>query len=277
MKRKRNNDMWIQKREVLRLSGQSNQFYYRFNDCCGGSTPCIEHGGSGACTRKKGKWAKEERDHFYEQYARYGTSVPWGRFATEIPTRVGYTCNQFYIKLTRSVTTIQRYSRGYLVRKHNYRQLGENRRQNALQQPVPPPYPIPPLEASHPIANEVETGWVYCLSNKYFRQEKHVLGKPLTYLPLLKIGFTDVDPRERARQLYTTGVPGPFRVEFAKCIRATSRRKREEKERILHNLLDNYRVNGMREFFNVPTEELKNYFKLLANDEWYADAVWCGE
>ena len=35
---------------------------------------------------------------------------------------------------------------------------------------------------------------------------------------LLKVGFTTDTPDVRARELYTTGVPLPFKVEFANIL-----------------------------------------------------------
>ena len=113
---------WLLKLQKIRLSGPTNQFYYRFKDCCGeegNTTPCEKQGGTGPCTRIFGKWTNEERNLFYEQFSKVGLTKGWGIFSKAIPTRVGYTCNQFYNKITSSCIKIQRRCRGYLVRKTN--------------------------------------------------------------------------------------------------------------------------------------------------------------
>ena len=48
-------------------------------------------------------------------------------------------------------------------------------------------------------------GWIYCLSNPAFPS-------------LLKIGQTKNFPNIRSDQLYTTGVPQPFKIEFGEVI-----------------------------------------------------------
>lgn len=67
----------------------------------------------------------------------------------------------------------------------------------------------------------------------------------------LKIGHTKANPFERAQQLYTTGVPEPFRVECAWYVvdsRAT--------ERAIHGLLSSHRDPGRaREFFRIPLDQ----------------------
>ena len=50
--------------------------------------------------------------------------------------------------------------------------------------------------------NDNKTEYVYCMSNKSFNRD------------LVKIGWTKNEPKKRAQQLYTTGVPNPFTIEF---------------------------------------------------------------
>ena len=68
-------------------------------------------------------------------------------------------------------------------------------------------------------------GYIYCFSN-------------LSYDGLLKIGFTDRNPKNRANELYKTGVPFPFKIEFVKYVD-------EPKiiETSIHNFFNKYRVN----------------------------------
>jgi len=79
-------------------------------------------------------------------------------------------------------------------------------------------------------------GYIYCLSNPSF-------------IGLLKIGETSRTPEDRAKELFTTGVPTPFKVEFSRKVTNT-----KEKEKDIHKILESYRVPS-REFFNVTVEE----------------------
>lgn len=67
---------------------------------------------------------------------------------------------------------------------------------------------------------------------------------------LLKIGFTKGDVEARARQLRSTGVPRPFRVEAK--IRAEYSRTTERK---IHEALARYRDSHDREFFRMRVPE----------------------
>ncbi len=87
-------------------------------------------------------------------------------------------------------------------------------------------------------------GYIYCLSN------------PL-YEGIYKVGMTKNDPYTRMRQLYSTGVPLPFNLEFAKKVDNCY-----EQEQSLHKILSNdgKRINKKREFFKVSKEEIKSLF-----------------
>jgi T5orf172 domain len=100
--------------------------------------------------------------------------------------------------------------------------------------------------------NDMEFGFIYCFSNECMPG-------------ILKIGITDKNPLERARQLYTTGVALPFKVEVAKKVKDP-----RGKETILHKLLEQYadRVNDRREFFRVTTEEVLTFFELMDGEMW---------
>ena len=64
---------------------------------------------------------------------------------------------------------------------------------------------------------------------------------------LVKIGRTDAaDPEERAKQLYTTGVPVPFVVEFAGHVDDP-----QKVEQALQTAFEPHRVNPKREFFRI--------------------------
>lgn len=74
-------------------------------------------------------------------------------------------------------------------------------------------------------------GWIYILSNVSF---------PEYY----KVGTTTRDPEERIQELFTTGVPTPFVLEYSCLVESSF-----DMEQFIHQQLDTYRVNGQREFF----------------------------
>lgn len=68
---------------------------------------------------------------------------------------------------------------------------------------------------------------------------------------LVKIGITGADdPEHRAAQLYSTGVPLPFDVEYAALVPNA-----REVERALHNAFRGNRVNPKREFFRISPDQ----------------------
>lgn len=92
-------------------------------------------------------------------------------------------------------------------------------------------------------------GIVYCLSN--------------AAMPgILKVGITGSTAEERAKQLSTTGVPLPFKVEFAMKVADN-----KSAETTLHKLLEQYteRISSRREFFRVSVEEVRGFFDLMAS------------
>ena len=95
-------------------------------------------------------------------------------------------------------------------------------------------------------------GYIYCLSNPYMPG-------------ILKVGMTEKKPEERAKELFRTGVPAPFKVEFAKWVKDP-----KGKESSLHLLLEKYtkRVYPRREFFVVSPEEIRNFFDLMDGEMW---------
>ena len=86
----------------------------------------------------------------------------------------------------------------------------------------------------------LNTEYVYCLSNKSFNPN------------ILKVGWTRHNPTLRAGQLFTTGLPTPFKIEFVilthqgKCL-----------EGRIHDYLARCRVSGSREFFHISLLELR--------------------
>ena len=91
--------------------------------------------------------------------------------------------------------------------------------------------------------------WVYVLSNPSLPKE------------YLKIGYTKLNPEERAIQISSaTGVPTPYKVEWAyKCFNG------EIVERMTHEKLKAFRVNNRKEFFHISLEEAKDNIILIGN------------
>ena len=76
---------------------------------------------------------------------------------------------------------------------------------------------------------------------------------------LVKIGRTDQqDANVRIGQLYTTGVPVPFKLEFAGQVPNS-----ETVETALHIAFGPYRINPRREFFRIDPEQAIAILKLL--------------
>ncbi|HMN73529.1 MAG TPA: GIY-YIG nuclease family protein [Rhodoblastus sp.] len=76
---------------------------------------------------------------------------------------------------------------------------------------------------------------------------------------LVKIGWTaSEDAASRIAQLYATGVPFPFKLEFA-CRVPNA----DEVERALHRAFSPNRVNPKREFFSIEADQAIAILKLL--------------
>ena len=67
---------------------------------------------------------------------------------------------------------------------------------------------------------------------------------------LVKVGRTARDPRKRASELRTTGVPGRFKVEYQ-----AKARDAVLAEGIAHRMLSSHRVANDREFFKVSVSK----------------------
>lgn len=86
-----------------------------------------------------------------------------------------------------------------------------------------------------------DTGFVYALKNISFGES------------IYKIGMTQKDPQERAKELSSqTSIPSPF--EIVAAIKVTNPK---DAENFIHERLDEFRVNGKKEFFKVELGRLK--------------------
>ena len=84
---------------------------------------------------------------------------------------------------------------------------------------------------------------------------------------LVKIGKTSFnDPQDRIAQLYSTGVPVPFKIEFA-CKVADER----EVEKALHIAFGPSRINPKREFFRIEPEQAIAILRLLHTEDKTAE------
>lgn len=66
---------------------------------------------------------------------------------------------------------------------------------------------------------------------------------------LVKIGMTSKHPSKRLKELYTTGVPYPFKLRYEQRVKDP-----RNTEQLLHQLLSNHRVTRKREFFEIDPD-----------------------
>jgi len=84
---------------------------------------------------------------------------------------------------------------------------------------------------------------------------------------LVKIGYTTQDDaNSRIAQLYTTGVPVPFELQYACKVQNA-----EEVEKALHVAFSPQRINPKREFFKIESEQAIAILKLLHTEDATAE------
>ena len=84
---------------------------------------------------------------------------------------------------------------------------------------------------------------------------------------LVKIGYTTQDDaNSRIVQLYTTGVPVPFDLQYACKVQNA-----EEVEKALHIAFSPQRINPKREFFKIEPEQAIAILKLLHTEDATAE------
>lgn len=92
--------------------------------------------------------------------------------------------------------------------------------------------------------------WVYVLSNPAYDPS------------IVKIGFTSSTPELRKESIdKSTGVPIPFKVEYAKQCR-----NGRELEQAVHAYLANQRINFDKEFFQVSLEDARQVIDRIHSD-----------
>jgi len=98
----------------------------------------------------------------------------------------------------------------------------------------------------------LRVGWLYILLNPCYNVKN---------CPLVKVGCTrslDRTPEKRALELYTTGVPHPFKVQYAIKINSNI----NDVESSIHSIFSDKRYNQSREFFLLSENDIKNLVKL---------------
>src|SRR5437588_4294528 len=80
---------------------------------------------------------------------------------------------------------------------------------------------------------------------------------------LVKIGLTkQEDANARIGDLYTTGVPVPFNIEYACKVQNS-----KEVEAALHTAFAPHRINPKREFFKIDPEQAVSILRLLHTED----------
>lgn len=87
-------------------------------------------------------------------------------------------------------------------------------------------------------------GYIYCVSNPMFDN-------------IYKVGMTERDPITRINELYSTNIPLPYNLEFAKKVNNV-----KDVEKTIHTILEKYgkRININREFFEIDLPRIKCLF-----------------
>lgn len=98
-------------------------------------------------------------------------------------------------------------------------------------------------------------GYVYVLSNPAMPG-------------LIKVGRSIHGGRARAAQIYQTGTPQPFVLEFEVFVKNSA-----EVERQVHDGLSAHRVNNGREFFSVSVKDAVEAVAICALDRFGATVI----
>ena len=104
-----------------------------------------------------------------------------------------------------------------------------------------------------------EDGWDYVYYLAHPTNSEYVYVMTNDSIPnQVKIGMTRGTPEQRAKQLSTTGVPTPWKVEYAfECFHSDSL------ESELHHYFAAQRVADNREMFYVTVEKAKQVIEVL--------------
>jgi len=84
----------------------------------------------------------------------------------------------------------------------------------------------------------------------------------ITIPGMVKIGFTEGQLQDRLAQLNSTGVPSPFDVSACFLVKNPTKTEKQ-----IHSILDNYRNNQNREFFELsPQKALSESISIILSD-----------
>ena len=84
---------------------------------------------------------------------------------------------------------------------------------------------------------------------------------------LVKIGYTSqAEAKDRIAQLYGTGVPVPFNIEYAARVENA-----DKVEDALHTAFAPYRINPKREFFRIEPEQAIAVLRILEKSDATAE------
>ena len=99
-------------------------------------------------------------------------------------------------------------------------------------------------------------GYIYCISNPMFNN-------------IYKVGMTEREPITRINELYSTNIPLPYNLEFAKKINNV-----KNVEKTIHTILEKYgkRINMNREFFEIDLNRIKSLFDFF-DGEYYIEPL----
>ena len=146
----------------------------------------------------------------------------------------------------------RQYMKDYMIRQRN--RQGNTQK---ITQPKTQPQRQPQTQTRTQPQTQTQTqpqtqteGYIYCASN-------------ISFDGIYKIGFTMETPNIRAKSLYNTSVPFPFKIEFAKIVLFP-----RDKELNIHNILNKYRLTHNREFFKCNKDVIYNVFDLIEG-EWH--------
>lgn len=95
-----------------------------------------------------------------------------------------------------------------------------------------------------------DNGYIYCMSSSVLQNA-------------YKIGMTKRSPKERLHEAnHSTWVLTDFTCDIAKQVSNPG-----DKEWAVHKLLETYRINKNKEFFDAPLSKIRQAFKFVSGDE----------
>ena len=99
-------------------------------------------------------------------------------------------------------------------------------------------------------------GYIYCISNPMFNN-------------IYKVGMTEREPITRINELYSTNIPLPYNLEFAKKINNV-----KNVEKTIYTILKKYgkRIKINREFFEIDLNRIKSLFNFF-DGEYYIEPL----